>query len=116
MAVRAAGGDGMSEWQAKVAEDWQNFGVRIMWMRDLPGVREVSDGKTVWTVTDNATAVAEDRTLHLNEDMARSLLAALLKHYNGADDARMLRKDYDAERARVDKLTDAVMVIARAGR
>jgi len=40
--------------------------------------------------------------LRIPDDVAKALLDALLDHYRGGHDARELRKDYDAERARVD--------------
>jgi hypothetical protein len=42
----------------------------------------------------------------LREDEARALLQSLIRHFDGGEDTRSLRKDYDAERARVDKLID----------
>jgi hypothetical protein len=54
---------------------------------------------------DAAAAVAEP-TLRLPEDMARALLDALAAHFGGTSDVRTLRKDYMAERARVDKMID----------
>lgn len=53
-------------------------------------------------------------TITLLEAEARALLSALLRHFEGGDDMRALRKDYDAERGRVDKLTDAVIHFAKA--
>lgn len=52
-------------------------------------------------------------TLQLGDSEARALLEALAGHYNGADDVRALRRDYDAERSRVDSLTSALTDIAR---
>jgi hypothetical protein len=52
-------------------------------------------------------------TLSLHEASARALLQALLRHFDGGEDTRSLRKDYDAERSRVDKLTDALIEIAK---
>jgi hypothetical protein len=54
-------------------------------------------------------------TLTLGHDEAMALVAALTNHYQGVDNERLLRKDYDAERGRVDKLADAVIEIARGG-
>jgi hypothetical protein len=51
-------------------------------------------------------------TLSLGHMEARAVLDALHAHYGGVDDQRMLRKDYDAERARVDKLADALVQVA----
>lgn len=109
----------MSEWQALIGEDFYMMGVKLIWRRELhDGAVEYSDGKTTWRVQrDDAVSIeTQVEPLLLRDDMGRALLAALLRHYNGADDARMLRKDYDAERARVDRLTETVSVIARAGR
>ena len=50
-------------------------------------------------------------TLTLPADHARALLDGLTRHYRGAEDTRALRRDYDAERARVDKLTGALIAI-----
>jgi hypothetical protein len=47
-------------------------------------------------------------TLTVPEAHARALLDALSAHFQGAENTRQLRKDYDAERARVDRLIEAV--------
>jgi hypothetical protein len=52
-------------------------------------------------------------TMRLDNGTARALLDALASHYEGAEDTRALRRDYDAERKRVDKLADAVVSIAK---
>lgn len=52
-------------------------------------------------------------TLILGHDMAIAVMQALNTHYSGVDDARMLRQDYDAERKRVDKLTDVLAEVVR---
>jgi hypothetical protein len=54
-----------------------------------------------------------DPTFTLGHLEATALLAGLATFYQGVDDARMLRKDYDAERGRVDKLVDVVSAVAR---
>lgn len=41
--------------------------------------------------------------LHVEESIAKALLEALAAHFGGTEDTRTLRRDYDAERARVDK-------------
>lgn len=53
-------------------------------------------------------------TMTLDDSVARALLEGLNRHYGGVDDTRLLRKDYDAERKRVDKLIDVVSGIAEA--
>ncbi|HZP14627.1 MAG TPA: hypothetical protein VFA96_02305, partial [Nocardioides sp.] len=52
-------------------------------------------------------------TLALDDEEAVLLMNALVSHYQGVDDQRALRKDYDDERRRVDKLTDALVGIAQ---
>jgi hypothetical protein len=60
-----------------------------------------------------ATNYAEIKpTLLLGPDESAALCLALNNHYQGVDDQRALRKDYDAERGRVDKLTDALIGLA----
>lgn len=54
-------------------------------------------------------------TLQLDHEVAVALMQALNTHYSGVDDLVMLRKDYTAERGRVDKLIDVVSDIARRG-
>ncbi|MFJ5984346.1 hypothetical protein [Lentzea sp. NPDC092896] len=53
--------------------------------------------------------------LHIPVDAARALCDALVQHFGGTSNSKQLRADYDAERARTDKLMDAVLSIA-AGR
>lgn len=55
---------------------------------------------------------AWDRPLRIPVDAARALHDALAQHFGGTTSSKHLRADYDAERARVDKLTDAVLKIA----
>lgn len=52
-------------------------------------------------------------TMRLPMDLGRELLNSLMNHYHGADDARALRRDYDEERKRVDRLTAAMIEIAK---
>jgi hypothetical protein len=47
--------------------------------------------------------------------VARALLDALQIHYGGESNARASRADLLAERARVDKMTDALITIATRG-
>lgn len=54
-------------------------------------------------------------TLTLDHGVAIALMQALNTHFSGVDDQRMLRKDYTDERARVDRLTDALIDAVRAG-
>lgn len=51
-------------------------------------------------------------TFQLGDSEARAVLESLTRHYNGADDVRALRRDYDHERKRVDQLTATLGIIA----
>jgi hypothetical protein len=95
------------------------FGVAIL-IADRPGenaagmpyraLRFGEGGSREWEQV--TTYAGHGPTLVLEEDEARALLDALTRYYHGAEDTRALRKDYDAERSRVDKLTDAVIGLA----
>lgn len=66
-----------------------------------------------WVEIDPLAADGEP-TLRLPHEAATAVVSALTAHYGGVDDVRTLRADYDAERKRVDKLTDTVSGIAAA--
>lgn len=94
--------------RAYATTDYARRGVAIY----LTGERHYGSGPvtaigqpTEIVMTDIADegAVAEP-TLRLPDDMARALLDALSAHYGGTTDMRSLRKDYDDERRRVDRL------------
>lgn len=53
-----------------------------------------------------------EHCLIFDDEVARALLDVLAKHFGGTGDTRQLRKDHDAERARVDKLTTALITVA----
>lgn len=60
----------------------------------------------------------EEPSFEIPFDVGHAVLDALVRHYQGAEDTRALRRDYDAERARVDEQSRAIADIARmlAGR
>lgn len=60
-------------------------------------------------------APVEVPPLFIPDGVARALLDALAAHYGGTGDTRMLRSDYDRERARVDKLTDTLIELVTRG-
>jgi L-asparaginase/Glu-tRNA(Gln) amidotransferase subunit D len=81
-------------------------------------VQQTDQGRVVWGPGSSKRVYVDPHTtpdinavdvLRLTDDDARALLAGLLAHYQGDDDLRALRRDYDAERARVDRLIDAVI-------
>lgn len=102
----------MSEWQAHVSQqDRLRRIVTISIYREGPGWLEVyrPDGM-VTRIADNE-GVAEDASelWKLPVEAVSALFAALNRHQGGIDNPTTLRADYLAERARVDKLTDAVI-------
>jgi len=60
-----------------------------------------------------ADGMIEDPTLRLDDSSARALLDALAHHYEGAEDTRALRRDYDGERKRVDALIGHLAEVTR---
>lgn len=66
-----------------------------------------------WEELPDPPAGVVEPTLQLGDDEARALLEALTSHYSGVEDTRALRRDYDAERARVDTLTAALVDVTR---
>jgi hypothetical protein len=66
-------------------------------------------GDDVWESEPLPEAVTVEPSFRLSESGARALLDALSAHYAGSSDVRQLRSDYDAERARVDKLIAALL-------
>lgn len=63
-------------------------------------------------IGDERVADVPQPTFTLPFDSGRALLEALTRHYNGAEDTRQLRKDYEFERQRVDSLIGALTRIA----
>ena len=90
---------------ANVQEDWMRGGVKIVvWLdRTEHTTKIVQWGTPSVTELPVATMAPDDAFLHLSDDVARALYEALSVHFGGnVVDATRLRKDYDAERARVD--------------
>ncbi len=95
--------NGQEPTRAYVESDPVAFGVRIAvvrphhvlhWKPIEVSVREER----------SATAIEDDVWLRLPENDARAIYEALAEHFGHAGhDIRALRKDYDAERGRVDR-------------
>ena len=69
---------------------------------------------TRWEPFDpNDVTEAPEPTFRLPLDVGRAVLDALVRHYNGAEDTRSLRRDYDAERKRVDEQAKLIADVAR---
>ena len=59
-----------------------------------------------------ADGTVDGPSFRLGHEEARAILDALTVHFQGTGDARALRKDYDAERSRVDRLTEVMSSLA----
>ena len=112
--------------RARIADNFLDDGIAVRVTQDHDGgysgmpsrmvMRITPEGRATWEPYDEPSALPASGGSHLTmtmpEDVARALLDALTRWYHGAEDTRALRRDYDAERQRVDKLTDAVIGIA----
>ena len=92
--------------EAHINVDHMARGIKIIVLRrNGDEIRVLKDlgGADRFPVWDFATPGTEAPAgIRIEDDVAKALLDALLDHYRGGHDARELRKDYDAERARVD--------------
>ena len=79
-----------------------------------PRVLHFGDAEHQWAVTwdEIEDGSVERPTFRLNHEQARAVLDALTVHFQGAEDTRALRRDYDHERKRVDQLTGALSSLA----
>ena len=102
-------------WRAGVQQDYMGGGIRFALVQPFgDGRRRVLKS---FDGTWNGDEIVEGNTLVENwhmlpEAAARALLDALSQHFGGTGDTRQMRRDLDAERKRVDKLTDALIKIA----
>lgn len=88
----------------RVEDDWMRDKVAILLANADNSRIEVFDFAAV-TITNrerDAREVDTNEPLRVSYDMARALYEALAKHFGGAPETATLRKDYEAERARVD--------------
>lgn len=90
---------------AYAQHDFAMFGVRIWLVQHLGPDRLAVAQPTDLVYREHDDAGTETPpTLRLRDDMGMALLDALAAHYGGHSDLRKLRQDYDAERARVDRM------------
>lgn len=92
--------------EAHIESDYVGEGLKVVVLRKNAGTAALiqvgsNNRLDMWKHIDDAV---ESPFIWITEDTGRALLEALLEHYNGSQDTRQLRKDYDHERARVDKL------------
>jgi hypothetical protein len=97
--------------RAIVTQHMAAFGVGIYLIEDRPyGATAVAQPAELILTDHDPYATLPDRpTLLLPDNHARALLDALSAHYGAHSDVRSLRKDYDAERARVDMMLAAIL-------
>ena len=91
-----------------VENDWIRMGVSIHLADVVPdgrGVVHDFSGVTLVTVEARATVPDHCTPLALDNETARALYEALADHFGqSGHDTRALRRDYDDERKRVDRL------------
>lgn len=93
--------------RARVEPDFMADGVAIYLGRKGNGILETVLPLQVEIrseVQGDHSATVMEPSLRLPEDLARALLDALAAHFGGVSDTQTLRKDYLAERARVDRM------------
>jgi hypothetical protein len=99
-----------------IVQHFESDGVPMPEARQIMRLEPVIRGDQSYLITqwEPITPGEETQpTLRLADQEAIALMTALVAQYQGVDDQRMLRRDYDAERGRVDKLVDAVTAIAQ---
>ena len=93
--------------EAFVQDDWMRDGVKIaVRLSNTQDDREMilwGDVAVTRITEANSATPSEDAYLHLPNDVARAIYEALSRHFGGnVVDAVALRRDYEAERIRVD--------------
>lgn len=92
--------------RAVVQDDWMRNGIKVaVVLRSSDHDHDVIHWGAEVRREPNTPAAEQDDSawLRLDEDAGRALYEALARHYGGISvDAASLRKDYDAERKRVD--------------
>jgi hypothetical protein len=96
--------------RAHVSRRFGPFGDVSVWI-DRPGLgllRLAANGQSS-RYEEAPDGIEVDPTFSLDEDAARALLDALAAYFGGTGAVQTLRRDYDAERARVDRLIDKLL-------
>lgn len=103
--------------RARIADNMMADGISVLIEMRGDGYRHMMrldpQGLVSWEVLPPDAALGPAvPTMTMSDDVARTLLDALLRWYQGAEDMRTVRADLLHERGRVDKLTDTIMAIA----
>lgn len=101
--------------KAYIRDDFLGGRLGIMWRIEHEGQPTMYSNGDMIAVPPADNTALEIEPLRLNDEFARALLTALLAYYEGGEDTRSLRRDYDAERKRVDKMLDALISADRRG-
>jgi hypothetical protein len=92
-----------------VDDDWMSRGVTVV-VSPQEG-RLLLWGQTAITEA-GMVATPDEAKLNMDEPVARALYEALARYFGGAPDMATVRRDYDAERARVDKFIEHLLRVA----
>lgn len=93
--------------KARVIYDPQRLTSRLVISNDKGRVITWEDGAPWWT---ESQGEATHLDLGTDESIARAMYEALAEHFGGtAVNALQLRKDYEAERARVDRMIGGLL-------
>lgn len=97
----------MSKHKAHIEDDWQRDGIALALVRDTGNRERTLYDFSGVMMTDYDPAGPQmphdDARLRISNEAARALYEALAEHFGHAGhDARALRRDYEAERKRVD--------------
>lgn len=105
--------------RAHITDDRFGGNLRI-WIADYDGdrprriLRHTDHLHFPWEDLDPDSANVEiEPTITLRDDAARALADALVRQFQGTEDTRALRRDYDAERQRVDTQAQVIADVAR---
>lgn len=95
--------------RAHVARDMRSWDGVSVWLLDrhTGEKRLMAPHEPVFEVVTDA--VYTPPSLVLGDEMARALLDALAAYFGGTSEVQTLRRDYDAERKRVDRLIEALV-------
>jgi hypothetical protein len=96
--------EGLSALNVVIADHQDEGRILVMHLDENGGVR--------WDEHERATEPKP--TLTLPMDTGRALLDALTRHYQGVEDTRQLRHDYERERSRVDDQAKLIADLARS--
>lgn len=93
-----------------IENNFQIDGVEIRIGRKTEnGLLVMMDGGTHADLIANGVSLPIAPFATVTDDVAMALRDALTVHYGGAPETKWLRADYDAERKRVDTLTEAII-------